>query len=149
MSRPVRILLWIAGIALAIQLVPYGRSHTNPPVVQEPAWDSATTREIVRGSCFDCHSNETTWPWYASVAPTSWLVQYDVDEGRSHVNFSEWQRPQRHAKDAADEVRTKEMPQTDYLLLHPNARLTDAQREQLAASFEQMFGKNTENDKGK
>ncbi len=149
MIRPKRLALWIVATALVIQLVPYGRAHTNPPVVQEPAWDAAKTRDLVHASCFDCHSNETTWPWYANIAPSSWLVQYDVDEGRRHVNFSEWQRPQQHAKDAAEEVRTGEMPQWDYLLLHGNARLTDAQRDELAASFEKMFGKSAEAEQGK
>jgi hypothetical protein len=75
------------------------------------------------------------------VAPTWWLVVYEVNVGRGHLNFSLWQGVLRHAKDAAEQVRTKEMPQSDYLLLHSNARLTDAQREQLAADLERMFGK--------
>jgi len=136
-----RALIWTAAILVLIQLVPYGRAHTNPPVVQEPAWITPAAREAARASCFDCHSNQTRWPWYSFVAPTSWLLEYDVSEGRRHLNFSEWQREQRHAKDAAEQVRTKEMPQSDYLLLHSEARLTDAQREQLAAAFERMFGK--------
>ncbi len=146
-TRPKKIVLWIVVIGLAIQLVPYGRAHTNPPVVQEPAWDSATTRDLARVACFDCHSNETVWPWYANVAPSSWLLEYDVSAGRQHLNFSEWQNPQRHAKDAAEEVRTKDMPQFPYPLMHAGARLTDGQREQFAASFEKMFGKNVEGDK--
>jgi hypothetical protein len=136
-----RAFLWTAAILVLIQLVPYGRAHSNPPVVQEPAWTTPATRESARAACFDCHSNQTRWPWYSHVAPTSWLLEYDVNEGRRHLNFSEWQREQRHAKDAAEQVRTKEMPQWDYLLLHSEARLTDAQREQLAAAFERMFGK--------
>jgi mono/diheme cytochrome c family protein len=126
---------------IAIQLVPYGRNHTNPPVAQEPAWDSPATRELARRACVDCHTNETRWPAYSSVAPSSWLVQNDVDSGRRHLNFSEWNKPQRHAKDAADQVRTKEMPLWYYTLLHPASKLTDSEREQLAAGLERTMGK--------
>ena len=84
----VRILL-LAGLVLfgLIQLVPYGRNHQNPPVVQEPTWADADTRVIAQRACFDCHSNETMWPWYTNIAPFSWLVQRDVEEGRSKLNF--------------------------------------------------------------
>jgi hypothetical protein len=136
-----RIFIRTLAVAAIIQLVPYGRTHTNPPVVQEPAWDTPETRGIVQGACFDCHSNMTRWPAYASVAPMSWLVQRDVDTGRAHLNFSEWQREQRHAVDAAEEVRTGDMPQTYYTWMHAPARLTAADRERLAQSFEKMFGK--------
>ena len=135
-----RIFVWLFGFLLVIQLVPYGRAHTNPPRVQEPAWDSPETRALTQAACFDCHSNETVWPAYAQVAPVSWLVQHDVDGGRAHLNFSEWQRPQRHAADAAEEVRTGDMPQTYYTWMHAQANLSAADRERLAKSFEKMFG---------
>jgi len=138
-----RILLWTLGLFVVIQLVPYGRAHTNPPVVQEPAWDSPNTRALVKGACFDCHSNETEWPKYASVAPVSWLVQRDVDTGRAHLNFSQWDRNQRHAVDAADEIRTGDMPQTYYTWMHSAARLSDLDRELLAQGFGKMFGRPT------
>ena len=136
-----RIFVWMIGLLVVIQLVPYGRAHSNPPVLQEPAWDTPGTRERVKASCFDCHSNETRWPGYASVAPVSWLVQYDVDTGRAHLNFSEWQRQQRHAVDAAEEVRTGDMPESYYTWMHAAAKLSATDREQLAQSFEKMFGK--------
>ena len=63
--------LGVLTLLAAIQLVPYGRHHVNPPTVSEPAWDSPVTRELARQACFDCHSNETTWPTYARVAPLS------------------------------------------------------------------------------
>src|SRR5207237_2093093 len=129
-----------AILLVAIQLVPYGRAHTNPPVSVEPPWETPATRELARQACFDCHSNETRWPAYAFVAPTSWLLQNDVDGGRVHLNFSEWQRPQRHAKDAADQVRTGDMPPWYYARLHPEARLSDTDRARLAAAFDRMFG---------
>ena len=61
--------------------VPYGRDHVNPPVGAEPSWDSPETRALARQACFDCHSNETEWPAYSTVAPVSWLIQHDVSEG--------------------------------------------------------------------
>ena len=129
----------MAGLA-AIQLVPYGRDHSNPPVAQEPAWDSAETRALASRACFDCHSNETTWPWYASIAPVSWLVQHDVDEGRGALNLSEWNRVQEEAEDSAETVREGEMPMATYPWLHPTARLDPAERELLARGLERTLG---------
>jgi mono/diheme cytochrome c family protein len=141
MTKTKKIVFGSLGFLVLIQLVPYGRAHTNPPVVQEPAWDAPATRALVERACFDCHSNQTRWPWYSNVAPTSWLVQNDVDNGRRHLNFSEFQNPQRHAKDAAEQVRTKEMPLFYYVPLHPPSKLTDAERAALVSSFENMFEK--------
>ncbi|MEZ4770229.1 MAG: heme-binding domain-containing protein [Caldilineales bacterium] len=76
------VILALVAVFLLIQLVPYGRDHTNPPVVQEPVWDSPQTEALARAACYDCHSNEVVWPWYSNIAPISWLVQRDVDEGR-------------------------------------------------------------------
>jgi hypothetical protein len=86
---------------------------------------------ILRRACFDCHSNETRWGWTSHVAPASWLVQRDVDLGRGELNFSEWQRSQEAAGEAAESVREGEMPPLPYLLLHPSARLSPPERAQL------------------
>src|SRR5690242_16317240 len=83
------------GLLVVAQLVPYGHDHTNPRTVAEPAWDSPATRALADRACFDCHSNQTRWPWYSHVAPTSWLVQHHVDEGREVLNFSTWNRTYR------------------------------------------------------
>ena len=115
-----------------IQLVPYGHEHTNPPVLGEPAWDSPGTRAVASRACFDCHSNQTEWPWYASIAPASWLVQRDVVRGRATLNFSEWTRPQLAAEEAPEEVLEREMPPRAYELLHPDARLSFSERRELA-----------------
>jgi len=131
-----RMLIGIAVVAVGIQALPFGRDHTNPPVGQEPDWDSPETRELARRACFDCHSNETEWPWYSNVAPVSWLIQRDVTEGRGHLNFSEFDKPQRHADDAAELTREQEMPLPSYIPFHSEAKLTDAERETLAAGLE-------------
>jgi hypothetical protein len=143
-ARTKRILTGIAIGVVALfgvaQLIPYGRDHTNPPVVREPAWDSPRTRELAVRACFDCHSNETHWPWYAHVAPTSWLLQSHVDEGRQVLNFSEWTRPYEEAGEAAETVLDGTMPLDSYLLLHPRARLSAAEKKQLADGLRATLG---------
>ncbi len=124
----------IVGVVLLVllaQALPYGHNHTNPPVTAEPKWDSPETRDLAARACFDCHSNQTEWPWYSNVAPISWLIQHDVDEGRSKLNFSEWNRPQRETRQAGREVQRGQMPQWYYVLIHPNASLSPAEKQTL------------------
>lgn len=127
----VKTALMIFGGALLlfglIQLVSYGRDHTNPPVVQEPAWSSPEVRALAQRACFDCHSNETVYPWYSNIAPVSWLVQHDVEEGRSKLNFSDWERSREDGDEMAEAIEKGEMPMPIYLIQHPEARLTPAE----------------------
>lgn len=130
-----KIILYI-GIALAaifviIQLIPYGRNHTNPPVIGEPNWDSAQTRDLAKRACFDCHSNETVWPWYSNVAPISWLVFSDVDEGRRNLNFSEYLTGSEELEEAGEVISEGYMPPQKYLIMHPEARLTQDEKQAL------------------
>jgi hypothetical protein len=124
-------LVAVIALAFLIQLVPYGRQHTNPPVVAEPNWDSPQTRELAKRACYDCHSNETTWPAYSNVAPISWLVQRDVDEGRRHLNFSEWGQRNFRTREIGGVIQEGEMPPFYYVILHPNAGLTAAEKDAL------------------
>ena len=126
---------------VAIQAIPYGRPWANPSVVAEPAWDTAETRQLAQRACFDCHSNETRWPAYASVAPLSWLITRDVRKGRAVLNFSEWGRPQEEAGEAPEVVAEGEMPLVAYRLMHPEARLTLAERDLLVRGLEATIGK--------
>jgi hypothetical protein len=122
----------VAGIA--IQLIPFGRNHANPPVVREPAWNSLATRDLAKKACFDCHSNETTWPWYSKIAPFSWLVYWDVVEGRKELNFSDWRDGSRKSEQAAEivkEVLEGEMPPLQYYIAHPEAKLDDRSKKLL------------------
>jgi len=124
-------LLAVAFFAL-IQAVPYGRNHTNPPVTQEPKWDSPQTRTLAARACFDCHSNLTKWLWYSNIAPVSWLIQRDVDGGRSQFNFSEWNKPQDISiGDLADSIRSGSMPPWFYTVPHPSAMLTSSEKNAL------------------
>lgn len=127
-------------LAVLIQLVPFGRDHTNPVVTAEPVWDSTETRALAERACFDCHSNETVWPWYANVAPVSWLTYNDVVEGRRALNFSEWDRPQREAREAVETVLEGEMPPWYYLPTHPEANLSDAEVEALVEGLRRTLG---------
>jgi len=132
--------LGLLAVWLALQFVPYGRDHTNPPVTGEPTWDTPETRALAKRACFDCHSNETDWPAYASIAPASWLVQRDVEEGRAALNFSEWQRPQKEAKEAPEELRDGDMPPVAYTLVHSHARLSTADVDRLAQGLARTVG---------
>lgn len=126
----------VLALFLIIQLIPY-ETTTNPPVLQEPTWDSPATREMVKQTCFDCHSNETVWPWYSKVAPVSWLVYHDVKEGREELNFSEWDsgRDGEELEEIIEEIRKEKMPIPIYLIMHPEATLSKTQKEKLIAGF--------------
>lgn len=121
-----RVVLAMAVVFVGIQFVPVDR--TNPPVDTEvPASDAV--REILRRSCYDCHSNQTVWPLYSRVAPVSWLVVNDVNEGRKEVNFSTWNRytPEKQAKmlrECWEQVQEGEMPMWIYLPTHRDAVLS-------------------------
>ena len=135
-----KIVIGVLVLGAAIQFVPYGREHSNPPVTLEPDWDSANTRELFFRACRDCHSNETVWPWYSYVAPVSWLVSSDVNEGREHLNVSDWGRTDQHGDEAAEMVREGDMPLWFYLPLHARARLSPAERKRFIAGLERTFG---------
>lgn len=135
-----RLVLGALGLGLLIQFVPYGHGRTNPPVTKEPGWDSPRTRELFFRACKDCHSNQTDWPWYAATAPASWLMRWDVDEGRSHFNVSEWGREENHGDEAAELVREGDMPLSYYLPAHPEARLLEEESAELIAGLERTFG---------
>jgi cytochrome c551/c552 len=130
-----KVIIWlVVGIVLLgllIQLIPLPGRGNNPPVAAEPKWDSPQTAALVKRACYDCHSNETVWPWYSYVAPVSWLVYNDTMEGRSRLNFSEWNRPQRGAGEMIEAIQSGRMPPAVYLPMHPSAQLTSAEKQQL------------------
>ena len=132
--------VFVAGLVLLvlIQLLPFGRGRTNPPVLAEPPWDSPATRALAKRACFDCHSNETVWPIYAYVAPVSWLVERDVARGHHKLNLSEWNTgdSEQESDDIPKVLRRGSMPPKKYLLLHPGAQLSDAEVQQLLAGLQ-------------
>jgi len=136
-----KLLFFLILVGVVIQFVPYGKDHSNPPVAGEPQWDSPRTQELFERTCGNCHSNKTTWPWYSSIAPVSWLVQNDVDEAREHFNVSMWGEQQRNmGSDAAAELREGEMPPWVYLLGHPEAKLNDSEKAELVNGLIATFG---------
>ncbi|WP_345970223.1 heme-binding domain-containing protein [Sulfurimonas sp. HSL1-6] len=135
------LLIGTLAFVTAIQIIPFGHDHTNPPVMAEPAWDTPQTRTLFMRACADCHSNETVWPWYSHVAPVSWLVAHDVEEGREHFNVSLWGVQKKNDGDeAAEEVEENEMPPLVYLPTHPEARLTPEEKTALIAGLKATFG---------
>ena len=129
--RIVKVLMALLAILLAIQII--RPSRTNPPVDPKatlqahvevpPDVDALLTR-----ACGDCHSHGTRWPWYSTVAPVSWLVANDVNEGREHLNFSDWEKRHHHEESPFDQIckqiRDGDMPPWYYTLLHPQSRLS-------------------------
>ena len=143
-SRRLLVVLMLPVAALIVlQLVPYGRDHSVPADGAKPAWASAQTVELAKRACYDCHSNETKWPWYSNIAPISWRIFRHVEEGREKLNFSAFDPANEDIAHAAGEagetVTKKEMPPSDYLLAHPEARLTAAERQLLAAGLDSTF----------
>ena len=138
-----RNLAWAAGVVvlvlLVLQAVPYGRDHSDPKVTGTPRWDSPQTEALFNDACSDCHSNLTSWPWYSNIAPMSWLVQNDVDEGREVLNVSEWDRAQGEAGEAGEAILEGEMPPGKYTLLHPSAKLRPSEKQKLADGLTRTF----------
>ena len=138
--------LTIFLLFVLIQFIPVER--TNPPTTREPDWNSPKTRAYAIRACFDCHSNETKWPFYAYVAPVSWFIVDDVNEGREHFNMSDW-KPGKGDK-AAKEVSKGDMPMWQYTLMHSDARLSDAEKKEFIDGLIATFGEEKENNhKGK
>jgi hypothetical protein len=127
--------LAVLGVFVLIQAIPVETG--NPPVTADiPA--PPEVKAILRRACYDCHSNETRWPWYSRVAPVSWLVAWDVREGRAELNFSTWNEYGTRdrvgkLKESWEEVDEGEMPPWFYLPVHRDARLSPADRTMLRA----------------
>ncbi len=148
MTRRRKIVISIVSILvigfLLLQVIPVGRFRSvlqrnpNPSITATIEWNSAEAQNLVRKACYDCHSNETIYPWYSQVAPVSWLVTRDVNQGRAAMNFSE---------DAATEYDIKDlewhlyndMPPWFYLIMHSEAKLTDEERDIVLAGFKATF----------
>jgi Haem-binding domain len=151
-------LKWIfAALAVVFALLQFvNPSRTNPPVVGDLMATNPPPPEvaaILHAACYDCHSYETKWPWYSRIAPVSWLIVRDVNNGRHNMNFSDWpyNNPIREAKrleDMSEEIGYNEMPPKKYTLIHADARLTESQRKELtewldseAARLKSLSGK--------
>ena len=137
----------VLTLALA-QLVPYGRSHTNPPVTGEPAWATAETRELMEQACFQCHSNLVEYPWYSDIAPMSWAVQSHINGGRSEVNYSEFTTDPGKADETIEVLLDGSMPPAYFTRFgrNPEAILSDAELARLIAGLQDTPGLEGEGD---
>ena len=129
------VLLVIGVLCIGIQFVPVER--TNPPITGEIK-APPEVMHILRKACYDCHSNETVWPWYSYIAPMSWTVESDVKAGRSDLNFSEWSDYSPIKQDfkqahSGELVAAGEMPLWFYVPLHPEADLTQEEIDLIVA----------------
>ena len=143
-SRKLALALTVpVALFAAIQLVPYGRQHENPPDGALAAFDSPATRQLTERACYDCHSNHTKWPWYSTIAPLSWRIQFHVDEGREKLNFTAFDPRSKDMAEAAGEagetITKGEMPPQDYLLAHPEAHLSPAEKRALVTGLDRTF----------
>jgi hypothetical protein len=118
-------LIVLTVVLIGIQFIPVERS--NPPVIEEINAPS-NIKAILKTSCYDCHSNETDYPWYAYVAPVSFFVGKDVNDGRRRLNFSEWDKYGKEKREKIidnilEEINQGTMPISIYTLVHPRAKL--------------------------
>lgn len=141
MIKKILIVIVVLAVLFVIGLQVYPptlHKQTNPPVVSEPQWSSAKTREYAVKCCFDCHSNETKWPLYSKIAPVSWQITRHVTRGRKRLNFSEWQSEvlsgdqsnevDERIAECIEEIEEGSMPLKKYLQMHKEAQLTDEQK---------------------
>lgn len=132
--RAKHILIGVAVFFVVIQVV--RPAHTNPPIDSSKAISAKVTvdpavQSIFNRACNDCHSNNTVWPWYSNVAPVSWLVWRDVNDGRRHMNLSDFQttpiqREGRNIQGICEETRRGSMPMSIYVPMHPLSKLTSS-----------------------
>jgi hypothetical protein len=131
----------IAGTALvglASVVHPFGAEKacsSNTPLLASAPLDPSVVR-IIERSCQNCHSERTDWPWYSYVAPMSWLIENDVRQARSHMNLSHWEgytlaKQQEILTELSAMIRSRQMPPPRYLQMHPSAKLSDAEIDQI------------------
>ena len=133
-----RIFRWLIIVFILIQFVRPDRNYSE---ITELDYSnelrvSKEVKEILEVSCVDCHSNDTEYPWYGEIAPISWYLAYHVNDGKEHLNFSEWNSYNKNQKehilkDLKEELEDQNMPLKSYLLLHNKAKLSEQQYELL------------------
>lgn len=138
-----KILVSLVAILVLIQLVRIDK--TNPTYTLKNDFieivnPDADIAAIIKSACYDCHSNQSKYPWYSNVAPVSWLVKNHINEGREHFNFSEWgsysaEDRKDILKECAEEVEAGVMPMKAYVLLHAEAKLSSEQKKKLVSFF--------------
>ncbi|MDX5476990.1 MAG: heme-binding domain-containing protein [Cyclobacteriaceae bacterium] len=141
-------------VFLGIQFVPNDLPEVelqNPGDIMLTGMVNDEVAGLLKNSCYDCHSNESKYPWYSHIAPSSWLVTKDIREGREELNFSQWNSYDLMEQlgkldDIVEEVSSGNMPMGIYTLMHSSAKLSDAQRELIVAWAEESMDKLVEED---
>lgn len=137
------------GIVVLLVVIQFFRiDKTNPPVVQENDFVTNTAppkevAELLKVSCYDCHSNESKYPWYSNIAPVSWWLKDHINEGREELNFSEWgtftdKRKTKKLEEVVEEIEEGEMPMKPYLITHSDAQLTVEQKQKIIDWFKYL-----------
>lgn len=138
-----KVLIVLLAVFVIMQF--FGIDKTNPKI--EKAKDliamtnpPAEIETMLRTACYDCHSHESTYPWYSNIAPVSWFLEDHIEEGREHLNFSKWgdyseDKANHKLHECEEEVEEGEMPLDSYTWIHGDADLSDAQRKKLATWF--------------
>lgn len=141
-----RIILWgvlgLLALFLLIQLIPYGRKHADPKPTQVARLPTAHGEQLFKQACADCHSDHTKWWWAASIAPASWLIYKDVQDGRGAMNLSEWDKPQPELGDVTEAISGGGMPPLQYKVIHPSAKLSSSEKRDLMAAFRDLYRTN-------
>lgn len=143
MSKTRKIIVPIVLILGLIQFIPHQHPTATADAADKIVVNNPEVKNILDKACMDCHSNETKYPWYAEVTPINMWIDGHIEEGREHLNFSEWnslsEEDRKHAiKETIEVVHEKEMPMLFYWLIHWDAKLTDAERETLVTYFKSL-----------
>ncbi|MFO0355414.1 MAG: heme-binding domain-containing protein [Sphingobacteriaceae bacterium] len=141
-----KIALYTSILLVLIQLIRIDKS--NKELTPENDFINITKPDaelasILKASCYDCHSNEITYPWYTNIAPVSWWIKHHINEGSEHLNFSEWgtysaKKADHKLEECVEMVSEGEMPMWSYTLMHSNAKLDQTQKEKLIAFFNSL-----------
>ena len=126
--------LWLFGILVLMQFIRPDKNISGLLELEhaEELKVSEEVKNLIKTSCSDCHSNNTNYPWYDEIAPISWYLAYHVNDGKEHLNFSEWtdynkNQKEHILKDLKEQLEDRNMPLKSYLFVHKNAKLTDRQ----------------------
>lgn len=143
MSKTRKILVPFILVLGLVQFIPQDREIVAVNEAFTFKTDNMEVQNILEKACMDCHSNTTSYPWYANVVPVNYLLDNHIKEGREHLNFSEWnsypEGDQEHmSEEIVEVISEKEMPMLTYWLVHWDAKLTDAERKILVDYFKNL-----------
>ena len=150
MKRIIKIVFWTIAVLVIIQFIPVDK--INKPVKKSENFvDIFKTpthiQQTLKNACYDCHSNETVYPNYAMFAPISWAIISNVDKGRVHMNLSEWGTYNKDLKmgmlrNAIANIEQSRMPKQGYIAQHPEARLTEEEKQELITYLSEILESN-------